>query len=148
MDRETLYEIVPKLQKEGLKQVKIARILGITQARVSQILKRPMGHLPKWGGHLKGKLSPIEKRQLIGYLELGPRALGFEGDIWNSKRVKTLIKEKFNVDYHQDYMPDLLRKLGFGRQRPKVVDYRKDGQKVQEYLENTLPSLKKSGVGR
>ena len=37
MNRESLYEIVPKLKKEGLTQAKITKILGISQPRVSQI---------------------------------------------------------------------------------------------------------------
>ncbi|PKQ67997.1 hypothetical protein Rain11_1809 [Raineya orbicola] len=38
MDRAILYDMVFKLRKEGLKQVKIAELLSISQARVSQIL--------------------------------------------------------------------------------------------------------------
>jgi transposase len=43
-------------------------------------------------------------------------------------------------------MPTLLRSIGFSRQKPQVKDNRQDPQKVSEYIEETLPALKKSGI--
>ncbi|WP_207764464.1 helix-turn-helix domain-containing protein, partial [Raineya orbicola] len=143
MDRAILYDMVFKLRKEGLKQVKIAELLSISQARVSQILKKTVRDIPKWGGHLQSRLTPSEQKQLVAYLEMGAEAFGFEGSVWNSKRVQWLIKEKFNVSYHVHYIPCILRKIGYSRQKPKVVDYRQDESKVAHYLATTLPSLKK-----
>jgi transposase len=144
MDRVTLYELVPKLSKEGWRQSKIAEFLSISQARVSQILRRPLAELPQWGGHLKSKLSSQQRLHLVACLQKGALHYGFEGDIWTSKRVQALIQQEFGVSYHADYMPDLLRSLGFTRQKPQVKDVRQDPQKVAEYVDNTLPALKKS----
>jgi predicted transcriptional regulator len=42
MSREGLQDLVFKLRKEGYRQVKIAEISSISQARVSQILNNPV----------------------------------------------------------------------------------------------------------
>jgi len=119
MSREELYDLVFKLRKEGYKQIKIAEISSISQARVSQILNNPVeGSFPQWGGHLGTKLDKVQQECLIAYLEKGAEFYGFEGQIWNSKRVKWLIKEKFGVDYHKDYISTFLRMIGFSRQKP------------------------------
>lgn len=146
MDRASVYDLVFKLRKEGMKQTKIAELLSITQARVSQILSKPASIIAKWGGHLQSKLTNSDEKKLIEYLEMGAESFGFEGCVWNSKRVQSLIKEQFGVDYHVAYIPCILRKIGFSRQKPKVVDYRQEEAKVAIYLEETLPSLKKKAI--
>ena len=143
MDRASLYEIVPQLRKEGWSQTKIAQFLSISQARVSQVLSKPLRSLPAWGGHLKSKLTSEQRMELIACLQKGAPAYGFEGDIWTSLRVKVLIEQEFGIVYHANYMPDLLRSLGFTRQKPQLQDVRQDPQKVEQYLEKTLPALKK-----
>lgn len=143
MDRLVLYNLIPKLRDLGLKQGKIAEILSITQARVSQILKNPVEILPKWGGHRGKKLTSSQLSELVSYLELGAESFGFTGNLWDSKRVKWVIKEKLGVEYHVDYIPTLLRSIGYSPQKPKVTDYRKSEDKVRVYKENTLPELKK-----
>lgn len=143
MDRASLYEIVPQLRKEGWSQSKIAQFLSISQARVSQILSKPLDSLPAWGGHLKSKLTNQQRSELIACLQKGAVQYGFEGDVWTSQRVKALIQQEFGIAYHANYMPDLLRSLGFTRQKPQVQDVRQNPQKVEQYLETTLPELKK-----
>lgn len=145
MSREELQDLVFKLRKEGNNQVKIGELLCISQARVSQILNNPVrGEFAKWGGHLQAKLNKVQQESLIAYLEKGAEFYGFEGQIWNSKRVKWLIKEKFGVDYHKDYIPTFLRMIGFSRQKPQLIDIRRDEKLVASYVDDTLPKLKKS----
>lgn len=143
MDRASRYEMVYKLREEGMSQQKIGRLLSISQSRVSQILKRPPLSLPQWGGYKPSKLTHQQQQDLVGYLEQGAEAFGFEGEVWSGKRVKVLIKEKFGVDYHHDSIPDILHKLGYSFQNPKVRDGRRDAEQVKLFKEERLPELKK-----
>lgn len=144
MDRATIYQLVHSFRLQGMKQSKIAELLSIKQPRVSQILQQSVDVLPQWGGHKPSKLTPDQKESLLIYLEKGASHFGFEGDFWDSKRVKQLILEQFSVEYHIDYMPDLLKDLGYSQQVPQVKDYRQDPQKIETFLQETLPTLKKS----
>jgi transposase len=146
MERISLYELVHNYRKRGFKQTQIADLLSITQARVSQMLKHTDGFLPKWGGHRSSKLNSNQKLLLIEYLEKGASHFGFECDFWDSKRVKQLILEQFAVSYHPDYMPDFLRSIGYSQQKPQVIDNRQDPKKIENYLQETLPALKKSRI--
>lgn len=148
MDRNSLYELVHKYRAKGFKQTQIADLLSITQARVSQILQHASDQLPKWGGHRVCKLSSHQKELLTAYLDRGASDFGFEGDFWDSKRVKQLILEQFGVNYHPDYMPAFLRSIGYSQQKPQVIDNRQDLQKIETYLQETLPALKKSRTRR
>jgi transposase len=148
MDRNSLYELVHKYRAKGFKQTQIADLLSITQARVSQILQHASDQLPKWGGHRVSKLSSHQKALLTDYLDRGASHFGFEGDFWDSKRVKQLILEQFGVNYHPDYMPAFLRSIGYSQQKPQVIDNRQDLQKIETYLQETLPALKKSRTRR
>ena len=121
MERITLYKLVHSYKEKGFKQVQIADLLSITQARVSQILQQKFSDLPKWGGHRVSKLTLEQKELLCAYLDKGASHFGFEGDFWDSKRVKQLILEQFGVNYHPDYMPNFLRILGYSQQKPQVI---------------------------
>lgn len=113
MDRETLHKMANRLRKEGRMQFKIASILSVTQTRVIQILEQPEDiQFPQLGGYLKSLLSEADKQQLLGYLDEGALAQGFENDCWTSKRGNTLIERTFGISYTLNYIPDLLRKLG------------------------------------
>jgi transposase len=144
MDRASLYTLVHDYRSRGFNQTKIADLLSISQPRVSQILKHPTGVLPQWGGHKNAKLSSEQKTQLSDFLEKGAEFFGFEGAIWTSKRVKQVIEEQFGVLYHVDTIPDILREIGFTPQKPQVKDRRQNPEKIKEFIEITLPDLKKS----
>lgn len=147
-DRATIYRLVHDYHGRGFKQSQIADLLSIKQPRVSQILKLGVGELPQWGGHKPSKLSYSNKEQLVLLLEKGAESFGFEGDLWTCKRVKQVIEEQFGVVYHEDSISDILREIGFSPQKPMVKDYRQNPEKVQNFIETTLPELKKSRVGK
>jgi transposase len=142
--RESKHVLVHSLYEQGYKQEQISKLLSISQGRVSQLLKHPKDiALPQWGGHKQCKLSDRQKEALILYLEQGAEHFGFEGDLWNSKRVKQVIAERLGVSYHVDHIPDLLKTLGFSLQKPKLKDYRHKPQEVEKYKTETLAELKK-----
>ena len=96
------------------------------------------------GGHRVSKLTLEQKELLCVYLDKGVSHFGFECDFWDSKRVKQLILEQFSVNYHPDYMPDFLRRLGYSQQKSQVIYNLQDTTKIAIYVNETLPLLKKS----
>ncbi|RYZ86684.1 MAG: transposase [Proteobacteria bacterium] len=58
------------------------------------------------------RLSEKDSEELGKILMKGSTKAGFPRELWISKRVLTVIKSKFDVHYHPNHMPRLLRSLG------------------------------------
>ncbi|EMN88629.1 homeodomain-like domain protein [Leptospira weilii str. UI 13098] len=75
----------------------------------------------KWNGQ-RGrptKLSISEKKELKRIILKGPISNGYPNELWSTYRVLEIIRKKFGVTYHQDYVGTLLHQLGFSYQKPK-----------------------------
>jgi transposase len=59
----------------------------------------------------KLELRDLKKLQKI--ILCGPMKAGFANELWTSKRVLQVIKREFDIDYHANHLPKLLRSLGF-----------------------------------
>lgn len=131
--------------KKGMSQTEIGEIFFITQGAVSQIITSI-----KNGGleektttrGLQSRLSDTEKEQLKSLLLKSPKDYGFF--TWDKWSIKSLIKQEFDVDYHENYIWYLMKCINYSSQKPQVKDYRKDAEKVQVFKEKTAASIKKS----
>ncbi|EKR65434.1 homeodomain-like domain protein [Leptospira weilii str. 2006001853] len=75
----------------------------------------------KWNGQ-RGrptKLSISEKKELKRIILKGPISNGYPNELWSTYRVSEIIRKKFGVTYHQDYVGTLLHQLGFSYQNLK-----------------------------
>uniref|UniRef100_UPI000A855127 winged helix-turn-helix domain-containing protein n=1 Tax=Leptospira weilii TaxID=28184 RepID=UPI000A855127 len=72
----------------------------------------------KWNGQ-RGRLSISEKKELKRIILKGPISNGYPHELWSTYRVSEIIRKKFGVTYHQDYVGTLLHQLGFSYQKPK-----------------------------
>jgi transposase len=63
-------------------------------------------------------------------------------------RVRQLIRQKFDVSYHPNYLNRLLRKLGFSPQKslPQAIEQEKE--LVEAWLERDWPRIKKVAAAR
>ena len=131
--------------KKGMSQTEIGEIFFITQGAVSQIItsikKRGLEEKTATRG-LQSRLSDTEKEQLKSLLLKSPKDYGFF--TWDKWSIKSLIKQEFEVDYHENYIWYLMKSINYSSQKPQVKDYRKDAQKVQVFKEKTAASIKKS----
>ena len=144
MTREERQQLLHRLAAEKLTQEQIARILEISQERVSQLLAKPAdATFGKWGGHKTPRMSQEDGAKLVAYMEQPPSFYGYEYACWSSRAVLLLIQEKFGITYHMSKIPELLRRFGLTLQRPRVHDNRQKPEKVKEFLEQELPALKK-----
>jgi putative transposase len=89
------------------------------------------------------KLSPSQWDELVDLLEQGALANGFATDCWSLPRIACLIQRHFSVSYHPAYLSRLMRSKGWSYQRPKKRDRRSNPEECANWVEQTLPELKK-----
>lgn len=90
------------------------------------------------------RLSVKELEKLSKILIKGGVKAGFPNDLWTSKRVITVIKTEFDVDYHHNHLPRLLRSLGFSPQRPQREAVEKDQEEIDKWVRYQWTRIKKS----
>jgi transposase len=138
------------LVREGQSQITIARVLGVSQGAVCQWVKaaeqkgglRNLNAKPQ--GHRQPKLTDTQKKQLVQALLKGPKAFGYENDLWTGHRVAQLIQDQFGQTYHHEYVPKLLHALGFSVQLPQKRFREQDQKAIRDWVQNQLPAIKKS----
>jgi transposase len=124
------------LKHQGWQQKDIARALGVSEAAMSQWLKRAregggvevLASHPGPGG--VARLSAEQRAQIPGLLERGAEAHGFRGDVWTANRVAEVIERTFGVRYSRDHVSLLLRRLGWSRQQPITRATQRDEAKI------------------
>lgn len=138
-------QIIVSLHRQGDSQAKIAEAVGLSQGRVSQILKEErFGYQGgQWGGHKPCKLSEAQLLELEGYLSVSAETEGYVGSHWDGRRIQALLSEKFGIQYHVSSIYRLLHHMGYSSQQYTTQDYRQDEQAVAHFVEETLPALKK-----
>jgi transposase len=147
--KQKIHQIVWQLHQQGLNQEQIGEAVGYTQANISLILQtiQEVGIENYEVGVPPGaptKLSEPEFERLRELLLKEAEQNGFATDGWTQKRVQALIKKEFGVHYARAYISEILAKLDFTLQLPRLRDIRQDEERRQEYREETLPELKKN----
>ena len=142
--------LVVKARESGQTQTQIAAAYGIHQSTVSRILRmyeangRQLPLPRRTTASAKRALSDADEELLKQILARGARSEGFDTEGWDRGRVRDVIRKHFGVEYHISHLSKVLRRLGYTLQRPKRKDYRQDATKKKQWLEQTLPALKKS----
>lgn len=137
--------LLRKLSSLGVNQSVLAEASELSQGRVSQILENDESPLSEGVYHgAPCKLNSQQQEKLKLYLDQGAESHGYEGRIWTSKRVKSLIQEKFGVTYHLHHIPRLLNRLNYSLQVPKKEDYRRDPEAVENWKTEKIKEIKKS----
>lgn len=113
-----------ELHQAGWTGRAIAEALGVGPSAVSNWLRQV-----REGGmdalrsrrHQTGKRPKLTREQqhrLLALLAAGAGTQGEIGERWTGKRVAALIKREFGGAYHPEYIPRLLRTLGWTPQQP------------------------------
>jgi transposase len=98
--------------------------------------------LQKPGGS-KCRLTPNNFETLRLLLDKGAIAYGLEGEFWDRKRVKHVIKQVFDIEYDEEHISVILAKINYTLQKPRKKDFRQDDEKVALWTTETLPDIKK-----
>lgn len=143
-----------RLLKIGkLSQAEIARQLGVSRTTVSDWAKTIeakgiRGLRKKKAVGSQSKLSQPQKQKLKYMLDRGALANGFSTDRWTLERVRQLIRQKFEITYHPNYLNRLLRNLGFSPQKPLPQAIEQDKALVEAWLQRDWSRIKKVAAAR
>lgn len=85
------------------------------------------------------KLTTEQLRELAGMIDAGPVAAGLESGVWTGPMIGHLIQQRFNVRYHFEYVPRLLKRIRYSVQRPRKRLARADLEAQKHWVEETLP---------
>lgn len=143
------------LRAGRLTQAEIARRLGVSPAAVCQWSKQlrdsPKGFTglrrhPKPGR--PPRLTPAQWREALEILARGAKHSGFETERWTLPRVRAVIRRRFGVTYHVDYLSTRLRDLGWTAQVPAVRAAERDEDLIRAWLDGDWPRIKKKLAAR
>ncbi len=90
------------------------------------------------------KLTKTQRKDLRRRLLRGAACHGFFTDLWTCRRVAQLIRRQYNVRYHVDSLPYLLRLLRFTPQKPELRARERDEHAIETWRTKTWACLKKS----
>lgn len=71
-----------------------------------------------------------------------PDELGLEYTLWTSKVICEYVEKTFQVTYAERSMRDLMVRLGFSSQKPIARSYRRDPEKIAQWLNHDYPAIK------
>ncbi len=135
--------------QNGMKQADVARKFGVSRAAVTQWLKtKDLEGIDGLREHKATgrpiKLDQVQLSRLTEILVAGALKSGFSSDIWTGKRVATVIRKNFRVEYHFKHIPKLLRSLGFRLRKPKKRAMEQNDSDRDYWIETTWEQVKKT----
>jgi len=74
----------------------------------------------------KPKFNDRQNRRLVTILKWGPRKARYPTELWSCRHVAEVIEKEFGVTYHVNYIPDVLRGLGWSLQKSEQRAHERD----------------------
>jgi putative transposase len=142
-----------KLRSGQHSQVELARMLGVSEAAVSQWkakLKQEgmKGAKARRSRGRPTKISLEQRKKVLRLLKRGAMAVGFESERWTQKRIQKLIQREVGVQYHRDYVGRLLKVWGWSVQKPQSLPRERDEALIMAWLKQDWARIKKSTQNR
>lgn len=89
------------------------------------------------------KLAREHWKTLTRSILKGPRACGFERDLWTLPLIQELILRDFGVVYHDDHLSKFVRRLGLSRQMLALRARERDEQAIEHFVRVEFPAIEK-----
>jgi transposase len=89
------------------------------------------------------RLSATQRDELVAALSKGTRYWGYAPSGWTGPLVGDLIDRLFGLSYHPDYIPRLLRKMGWTPQKPKQRARERNEGEIAKWIRDDWPRIKK-----
>ncbi len=158
-----------KLSHEVLEEIRIRAVLQVEAGESPEVVIKVLGFdrtcIYRWiaayreGGiealkakKLEGrprKLSGKQLQQLYSLIVKNtPVQFHFAFALWTSGLIRELIRKKFGVSLSEVSVWRLLKKLGLSPQKPLFRAYQQDPSKVDAYLKEEYPKIKRRAKAR
>ena len=142
-----------RLLDEGKKVKEIAAFLGVAGSTVRKWRKnaRENGADMAIEGGARGRrlgdkrlLTKVQEKQLRNWItDKTPQQLKLEFALWTRRAVKDLVYQEFGVELSLTAVGRYLKRFGMTSQRPMIRAYEQDPQKVQAWLDEEYPEIKR-----
>jgi transposase len=76
----------------------------------------------------------------------GPLAHGWKTDLWTTKRIAQLTRDRFGVRYHRNHVGKLLHQIGFSWQKPQRRAAERDEKEIKRWIKEEWPRIKKKSL--
>jgi transposase len=137
---------------QGESPVVVARILGVTPAslrRWRRQARQPGGLKATPPSGRPPRLTNEDCQRLEALLLEGAEAHGWHNNLWTGPRVGKLIKERFGVQYHPEYVCQILKqRLNWTVQRPQRQHPDGDDAAVALWLQEQFPGIVREAAKR
>ena len=137
-----------QLKQKGWSQRQIAEALGVSEAAVSQWVKRvraggpeALRHRPPPGA--PRRLTAEQLTWLPALLQRGAEAYGFQGQVWTCGRIAAVIQLEFGVTYHPAHVGRLLKATCWSPQKPARRARQRDEAAIAHWRQETRLALKR-----
>lgn len=146
-------EAMDLIEKDGLTAAEAARRLKIHDRTIRKWLSAYRkdgsdGLTVRVSTGRRKKIEGKDLKKLQKIILKGAVKAGFPNELWTSKRVLQVIRKEFEVEYHANHLPKLLRNLGFSPQRPQREAQEKDQEQIDKWVRYQWTRIKKKPEGK
>jgi transposase len=142
-----------QLHLQGWSHRLLADALGVSQAAISQWIAAAnesgveglRAHSRRGQG---SRLSVVQRPQRPALLQRGAEAYNFVDALWTCRRIALVIEREFGRRYHPGHVSRLLHALRWTYQTPVLRTSQRDEERIQPWLSNDWPALKKQPRAR
>jgi len=121
----------------GVHTVTVAKWMACHRARGNAgLAAKPTPGRPRF-------LSPFQERLVLCWLADKPTTHGFRTDLWTAWRVAELIRRRFGVQYHPNYLREWLSKRGCSPQKPRRRARQRNQSVIDQWVADDWPRIQK-----
>ena len=90
------------------------------------------------------KLTEKQLKKLEKLLLSGATACGYPNELWTLKRIASLVRREFGVQYHPSHLWRVLQACGWSCQVPERRAIQRDEKAIAHWMRHKWPAIKKS----
>ena len=92
------------------------------------------------------KLDHLQEKVVRRWLSQSPTELGFDTDLWTSRRLTQLIRQAWGIAFNVRYLCDWLGHRGYSPQKPQRVPRERDESAIANWKKFDWPRIQKKHV--
>lgn len=132
--------------RSGYSQQETATFLGVSKSAVSQWMKAyrkrgDAGLAAKPRSGRPRKLTQRQERTILSWFAKSATDFGFANELWTAPRVAKLIRQKWDVKFHERYLNQWLAERRITPQKPQRQPRERDDDAIQKWLRYDWPRL-------